>query len=67
MSQITQTKKELVEIGRSDSGCAVLYLDKSDGSFWELNYPDSQEQGSGEPSIEPLSRGDVNNKYRIIF
>jgi hypothetical protein len=67
MHQITQTKKELVEIGRSDTGCAVLYLDKSDGSFWELNYPDGQAHGSSKPSIEPLSRGDVSNKYRIIL
>jgi hypothetical protein len=67
MELATQIKKELVEIGRSDTGCAVLFLDKSDGSFWELNYPDCRGEGSGGLSLEPLLRCEVNNKYRIVF
>ena len=44
---------------------AVLYLDKSDGSFWELTYPNDSDHGGGEPSIELLSQGEVTNKYRL--
>lgn len=65
MNHFVQIKKEFVEIGRSDGGWAVLYLDKSDGSFWELTYPNSSDHGGGEPSIELLSQGEVTNKYRL--
>jgi hypothetical protein len=64
-NQMHQIKNELVEIGRSDCGCAVLYLDKRDGCFWELNYPDSSQHG-GEPRVEILSRDEAARKYKNI-
>jgi hypothetical protein len=45
-------KNELVEIGHSDDGWSVLYLDKKDGRYWELNYPDSNEHGGGAPCLD---------------
>ena len=65
MNHFVQIKNELVEIGRSDSGWAVLYFDKYDGSFWELIYPDSDRRGGGEPAMERLSRDEVIEKYKI--
>ncbi len=67
MNHFVHIKKELVEIGRSDSGWTVLYLDKSDGRFWELTYPNCSENGGGEPSMELLSRGEVTNRYKVAF
>lgn len=65
MNHSVQIKNEFVEIGRSDSGWAVLYLDRSDGSYWEINYPDSTQHGGGEPSMKRLSRDEVTEKFKI--
>ena len=65
MDCLVPIKNELVEIGRSESGWAVLYVDKTDGSFWELIYPNSNDAGSGEPSMTLLSQGEVTNRYKI--
>lgn len=56
---------ELMEIGHSDDGWSVLYLDKTDGRYWELNYPDSDQHGGGAPCLELLSYDIASNKYKI--
>ncbi len=56
---------ELVEIGRTDDGWSVLYLDKRDGRYWELNYPDSNQHGGGMPCLEMLSRDCAFQRYKI--
>jgi hypothetical protein len=66
MSNAVQVKSELVEIGREDSGWMVLYFNKSDGSFWELTYPNRGENGGGEPTMNRLSRDEVILKYNIF-
>jgi hypothetical protein len=60
-----QNKYKFVEIGRSDSDWAVLYLDKSDGRYWELIYPVSTQHGVGAPILECRSLGEVTDKYKI--
>ena len=37
----------LKEIGSSEDGWDVLYVDPSDGRYWELTYPDSGAHGGG--------------------
>jgi len=59
-------KNELVELAHSSDGWAVLYLDKSDGRFWELNYPDSGEHGGGAPCLEAISRDEAVEKFQIL-
>jgi hypothetical protein len=59
-------RNELIEIGRSDSDWAVLYLDKTDGRYWELIYPSSNQHGGGLPSLELRSIGEVTDKYKIF-
>lgn len=61
-----QHKSLFVEIGRSDSDWAVLYLDKSDGRYWELIYPVSTQHGVGVPSLELRSLGEITDKYKIL-
>lgn len=58
-------KNELMEIGRSDDGWAVLYLDKVDRRYWELNYPDSSQHGGGAPCLELLSLENAAEKYKV--
>ena len=58
-------KNELVEVGRSDDGWTVLYLNKKDGRYWELNYPDSDQHGGGPPCLEFLPRDVAAGKYKI--
>lgn len=59
-------KSELVEIGRSDVDWAVLYLDKTDGRYWELIYPSGIQHGGAVPSLEPRLIGEVTDKYKIF-
>jgi len=58
-------ENELVEAGRSEDGWAILYLDKRDGRYWELNYPNSDQHGGGPPRLEFLSRDVAIAKYRL--
>jgi hypothetical protein len=58
-------KNELVEIGRSESDWSILYLDKSDGRYWELNYPISSQLGVGAPNLEQRSLEEVAEKYKV--
>jgi hypothetical protein len=43
----------------------VLYVDASDGRYWELIYPDSQLHGGGPPTLRNLSEASARKKYRI--
>jgi hypothetical protein len=61
---MSQNKNVFVEVGRSDSDWAVLYLDKSDGRYWELIYPVSTQHGVGAPILESRSIGEVTDKYK---
>jgi hypothetical protein len=59
-------KNKLVEIGRLESEWSVLYLDESDGRYWELTYPNDSNPGANIPSLEPRSLGEVTGKYKIL-
>ena len=56
-------ENELTELGRSDDGWPVLYLDKADGRYWELKYPDSEKHGGGAPCLEVLNNDDADAKF----
>ncbi|SFS08524.1 Immunity protein 27 [Dyella sp. OK004] len=58
-------ENELVEVARSEDGWSVLYLDKKDGRYWELNYPDSDQHGGGPPCLEFLSRDAALAKFKL--
>lgn len=57
-------QNELKEIGRSDDGWSILYLD-NDGRYWELDYPNSVQHGGGAPYLELLTHDVARNKYKI--
>ncbi|MYM67690.1 hypothetical protein GTP45_12710 [Pseudoduganella sp. FT55W] len=58
-------KSELDEVARSSDGWSVLYLDKKDGRYWELSYPDSGLHGGGAPCLVFISPDKVSEKYKI--
>jgi hypothetical protein len=43
----------------------VLYVDPSDGRYWELTYPLGDMQGGGPPQIRVLSEEIAKAKYAI--
>lgn len=56
---------ELDEVGRSDDGWSVLYLDRRDGRYWELTYPDSDMHGGGAPALDFLPDDMAAKKYKF--
>ena len=59
-----QIKNKFVEVGRSESDWAVLYVDKTDGRYWELSFPSGCQQGGGAPILESRTLGEVSGKYK---
>jgi Immunity protein 27 len=53
------TKNSLKEVAVSDNGWKTLYIDPSDGRYWELTYPNSDSHGGGAPklSVIPSEQG----------
>ncbi len=43
----------------------ILYLDPTDGRFWELTYPDGSMHGGGAPQIEVISESLARGKYQF--
>jgi hypothetical protein len=59
----TLTKTYLVKVGQDASGWNTLYLDPTDGRYWELIYPQSELHGGGPPELRNLSVQEANQKY----
>ena len=43
----------------------ILYVDPSDGRYWELTYPQGDLQGGGPPQLQVLSAAEARIKYRL--
>lgn len=56
-------RQHLTEIGRDASGWDVLYVDPTDGRFWELTYPQGEMHGGGPPALMVLSAQEAREKY----
>jgi hypothetical protein len=57
------TQSHLHEVARDESGWDLLYVDPSDGRYWELTYPDSHLHGGGPPKLTCISREHARSKY----
>lgn len=55
----------LIYIKTDNSGWAKLYQDPEDLRYWELIYPNSEEQGAGAPVLQNLSIKDAKLKYLL--
>jgi len=56
---------ELKEVSTSGDGWDVLYIDPSDGRYWELTYPDSDLHGGGAPKLTSVTVEQVKAKYDV--
>jgi hypothetical protein len=55
--------EHLKESGRDASGWDVLYVDPTDGRYWELTYPQGEMHGGGPPALAVLSAREAQEKY----
>ena len=58
-------RSTLKEIGSSEDGWDVLYVDPSDGRYWELTYPDSGAHGGGAPKLSDMAVEQAKAKYSL--
>lgn len=55
----------LIKVKSDESGWFVLYKDPMDGRFWELSYPNSEQEGGGAPTLILLKPNSIEmEKYR---
>lgn len=45
----------LMKSAQDETGWLTLYIDPSDGRYWELSYPESELSGGGPPQLENIS------------
>lgn len=55
----------LRRMGSDASGWDVLYVDPTDGRYWELIYPESHLHGGGPPLLRHLARDEAKQKYGV--
>lgn len=55
----------LNQVGSADAGWTKLFIDKNDGRYWELTYPDSDWHGGGPPMLKCVSDGYARSKYML--
>lgn len=58
-------RNRLDRIGASGDGWDVLFVDRNDGRFWELSYPDSASHGGGAPILKVIDAAAVKKKYGL--
>lgn len=58
-------RNRLDRIGASGDGWDILFVDRNDGRFWELSYPDSTSHGGGAPMLKALDAAAVKKKYGL--
>jgi hypothetical protein len=54
-----------IEVSEREGGWTTLHLDPTDGSYWELTYPQSEMHGAGPPALARLSADEVWTLYGI--
>lgn len=58
-------KGYLVKMKTNNSGWNTLYVDPADNRLWELSYPNSELNGSGDPCLTYIKKEDASSKYNI--
>jgi hypothetical protein len=57
---------ELHHIATSEDGWEKLYRDPKDGRYWELYYPQSEQQGAGPVALRVVAKKEIQQKYGEI-
>ena len=58
-------QETLSRVCADPSGWDTLYVDKTDGRYWELLYLESEEHGGGPPTLQSLSSAAATEKYLL--
>lgn len=58
-------KNILKKVSDCDGGWTILYLDESDGRYWELFYSEYNEHNAGPPSLKNISEEEAKKKYNL--
>ena len=53
-------------VSSNDGGWTKLFVDKNDGRYWELTYPNGEWHGGGPPTLTCVSDSYVRSKYKIL-
>lgn len=58
----------LIKIKSDFSGWFVLYQDKKDCRYWELSYPNSEQEGGGSPVLKniDINSKEIMDRYNLI-
>lgn len=61
------TRHELKRLANSSQwgDWEILFVDPSDGRYWELTYPQGDMQGGGPPQLQVLSAAEARTKYPL--
>ena len=62
----SRIENELSRVASRDGGWSVLYLDPSDGTYWEMTHPQGELQGGGPPQLDRLSSDEVTLHYGVL-
>lgn len=55
----------LREVATCNEGWNILYIDDSDGRYWELFYADGNWKSEGPPSLQYISEEEAKIKYNL--
>lgn len=55
----------LKKISTCDGGWTILYLDESDGRYWELFYDRGDWRSEGPPSLRHIPESEAKEKYDL--
>ena len=55
----------LKQIAHDETGWKTLYVDSSDGRYWELTYPEADSHGGGPPMLKCLSAQEAKERYDV--
>jgi hypothetical protein len=55
----------LQQVGSTDAGWTKLFIDKADGRYWELTYPNSDWHGGGPPMLTCVTEEFARSKYGV--
>jgi hypothetical protein len=56
-------RDHLTRIGDRENGWTTLYRNPSDGSYWELTFPESQLQGGGPSKLTRIAADHIRKLY----
>ena len=59
------TKSHFKKLATRESGWTILYLDPSDGRYWELSHPQSELHGGGPPLLMQLDSTEARRLYSL--